>query len=34
LSFIPFLQVLEMSREMGDNAPLEEMFLDPGMRGS
>jgi hypothetical protein len=34
LSFIPFLQVLEMSREMGENAPLEEMFLDPGMRGS
>jgi hypothetical protein len=32
LSFIPFLQVLEMSREMGENAPLEEMFLDPGMR--
>jgi hypothetical protein len=34
LSFIPFLQVLEMPREMGENAPLEEMFLDPGMRGS
>jgi hypothetical protein len=34
LSFIPLLQVLEMSREMGENAPSEEMFRDPGMRGS
>src|ERR1700733_3105430 len=27
LSFIAFLQVLEMSREMGDNVTVEEMFL-------
>jgi hypothetical protein len=30
LSFIAFFRVLEMSREMSDNVPPEEMFLAPG----